>query len=138
MRLVKIIGTANLMIALAVVAGYYLYASRNGFPVQRVFLADHPLQREHLTAAGAVAFTEIIVFCGFFIGKLTGSNMRFHRFICAFFGGFGLLSTTFLPAQMAVDPNTAQALHMDHVIAVYVWSSHLLYALTGPNVRDDE
>jgi hypothetical protein len=138
--MVRIIGTVNLVVALLVVAGYYLYASQKGLPINRIFLGFSASHREHLSAPGMVAFLETIVFVGLLIGKLMRSPMPIHRIVCGFVGVFGLFSLFILSTRRTIDAGESHPAisHLDEVIMIYVWGSHLLYALAGPNADDDD
>jgi hypothetical protein len=139
LRVFRTVVAVNLMTAILAVVVYYFYASKNGLPINHIFLGGAPLRREHLSPVEAVAIFETIVFFGFLMGRLMKSDMRLHRKFCGIFGMVWLLTwlISFVAITRAGANASSLASSLDTTLALYVWPSHILYALIGPNVDDD-
>ncbi len=142
-RAIKAACTANLIIAIAVVIGYVAYGLASGLPIDREFLNAKPkhLGRgggpEILSAWELVAFLEAVVFVSFIICHYAEFDMTGHRFLCGFLGVFGLC-TLFIHiphVNYFAEEEIIAFVHSraDRILAWYVWASHAIYALVGPN-----
>ncbi len=136
----KVVAT-NLVFAIMVFGGYLSYGLASGLPVDNVFLA---VNKSHMGRGGGpmipawsfVAFLETTVVTVFTIGRAAHWNMMWHRMLCGLIGclclGAAVLQTVNLAASFTEGHSTKLGLTTwDLPLALYVWGSHVIYALVG-------
>lgn len=138
--------TANLVLAIGLIAAYVLYGLFAGLPIDRYFLGVSGPFR--LGRGGGTILPEWtfdgafagIILASLIIGPHLGWNMRYHRLLCGVFGSVSLMALlihlphrVIFPEDEMVSKVPAGIPWFDYYLALYVWSSYLAYALLGPN-----
>lgn len=143
-RRLKTFSTANLVLAIGIVAVYLLYGLFSGLDMDDYFLAwrKWDLGRTHAYPLPAWSFAAVFhsaILITFIAVRKAEADLNILRFPC---GVFGLLCVLGLwavhwPSRYsfgAADTLPLVASHpVDYVLSWYVWSSHLLFALIGAN-----
>jgi len=130
MRLIRIIATANLFLAMAVGAGYLIYGLAFHLPVNDKFLGVGRSSRHGPPWFGFM-FMEVVIL-GLFLFREAPGKEKYLRVFCAVLGTGGLISTVILPYLRAqiYDP---WVITPDTVLGWYIWCSPLPYGLVGGN-----
>jgi fructose-specific phosphotransferase system IIC component len=141
-RTLKIVGAANLIIAILFVGGYIAYGLSNELPIDKYFLGSGPvgLNRYSIQKFSPwkyAAVVEFAILIAFVVGRLIHRDLIVVRVICLYFGVDGLwkllftslLSTTYTGDDFAY----LHVSRFDCILAFYVYCSHLFYALSGSN-----
>lgn len=138
-RTLKTASTANLGLAIATVLGYSLYGLSVDLPIDERFLGNGPSYPAGISTPRIPAWTfalmvESVVVVVFIFLHCTERDMKSHRLLCAVVGFVALLGLFVqkLP-QLANADLPAAFLQIDQTLAWYVWCSHLVYAVVGPN-----
>jgi hypothetical protein len=146
-RALKAICTGNLLLAIALVAVYIGCGLLAGLPIDQHFLSSSPgrvLGRgsgPKVSPCAFVAFIETAILATYIVGRVAKWNLAAHRLICLLLGLVFLYMLMLQhlphynpfgdePAQPAVPAGISW---FDETLAWYVWASHLLYGLIGPN-----
>lgn len=146
MRVLKSLCTANLLLAIAVVIVYIIYGAISGLAVDEYFLGWRPWKlgrggpRDMPAWTFAVFFNVGILIAYIALGYAEG-NLNKLRIPCAVVGLLHVLALFALrwPSYVnhTVDAEQRLALiaahPVDHILMWYVWGSHLVFALIGPN-----
>jgi hypothetical protein len=136
----KLVCNTNLIVAMLVVGGYIVYAHYAGLHIDQHFLGSGPV---HTGRSGGArispwafsAFVECALLLAFIVCRWMESDMKGHRVFSGLIGAVGLyvllvtsLVANTYPADEFVNRGVSR---LDSGLALYVWGSHILYALFG-------
>ena len=136
----RFICNTNWITAILVVGGYIIYARFCSLPIDQHFLGSGPI---HLGRGGGSrispwAFSAVVesaLLFAFFLCRYAESDMKGHRIFAGIIGASGLyvLFMTSLVAGTYPDDEYVNrgVSRLDSILALYVWSSHIIYALFG-------
>jgi hypothetical protein len=136
-RTLKIGSTVNWMFAVLVVGGYVIYGFRAGLPIAHHFLGANPIGRGSPKSPPWLFFSvvESILLVAFIFLRKVESGKLGHRIVCGFFGVYGLYLLLMSSLAASANPNDDYVQlgvsRLDMVLALYVWCSHICYALFG-------
>lgn len=129
-RLLRNCVTANLVLAILVVAGYAVFLLNQDDPLPDQFLG-YSIWTERLSLLFAV-FNEAAIVALFLWCRFLLLNQTPTRIACVFFGLWGLSFTALLPA-LKTQVYGESMLTLDNALGWYVWSAHLLFGVIGSN-----
>jgi hypothetical protein len=137
----RTISTANVILAILVVGGYAIYGRSCGFEIDKCFLCFEPLHFSKHMFSPLISSWKwvVIVECALFSSIVGGSllhwDMRLPKAICFLFCAFGVIQLFFSLLQQVIHPNgvvsSVEVSHLDFILFVYVWASHLFYGICG-------
>lgn len=144
-RALKIVFAANLLIAMVLVGGYIWYGFANGLPIDHFFLGNGRSRGRfelHINPVAPweyIAIWEFGILIMFIIGRFTRKEFGVDRVLCFLFFVFGIcrlafswmMSSTYTGEEF----DSLRVSPVDCVLGLYVFCSHLAYALLG--VRND-
>jgi hypothetical protein len=137
-NIVKSVCTINLGVVIVIVFIYALYCRWTGLPMDQRFLGLGPSWSGGLSSALSpwflAVFAETVLVVMFLCLRWAEQNMKPHRLLCAIVGLAGVWALFGASLPHNVDPLVLDAMpRWDRGLGLYVWFSHLAYALTGPN-----
>ena len=136
----KLVSNTNLIVAMLVVATYIVYAHWMGLPIDKHFLGSNQVS---LGRGGGprvspwvfFAAVEAALLLAFILCRYAESDMKGHRVFAGLVGTVGLfvlLATSIVAGTYPDDEYVTRGVsRLDCGLALYVWSSHLVYALFG-------
>jgi hypothetical protein len=135
---VKTTCTINLAVVIVIVFLYAMYCRWAGLPMDQRFLGLGPswsggLSSE-LSPSFLAVFAETMLASMFLCLRWAEQDMKPHRLLCAIVGIAGLWALFGTTLSHNVDQAVLDATpRWDRILGLYVWLSHLTYALTGPS-----
>ena len=113
-----------------VVGGYIIYGLNAGLPIDQLFLGSGPAHSGRSGGARISPWTffavvESALLFAFILCRYAESDMKGHRVFSGLIGAVGLyllLMTTITSQNIS---------RLDSCLALYVWCSHICYALFG-------
>lgn len=127
-RSLKNIVTVNVVLAITVAFCYVDYGLSHKFPINEQCLGFTPHNGPpwmHITVMEGI-ISACLLLSILFPGKIIGA-----RWFSGVFGGLGLIYVIHGFFINKFD-------HLDIILGIYVWSSHLAFALIGANVEEDD
>ena len=147
-RTPKTFCTANLIVALLMVAGYVLYGLSSGFSIDKQFLGFSPFgggrgwHGPPLPSWKWVAAVEAAILITVVVGPFAHWDLKLPRAMCGLFcilGLFQLLSPSLHSFSYPDDVSlNLKVSRFDRILAIYVWCSHLFYAFCGAAMPNEE
>jgi len=136
-RVLKAGCTANLLLAILVVFGYALCGSLSDLPIDQHFLGAGRQGRPSgpkISPWPITVVIELIILAAYPLIRRADWAMASHRLFCGFIGLIRIWMLIFLSITR-YNPGGGNFVipPFDHPLAWYVWCSHILYCLIGPN-----
>jgi hypothetical protein len=140
-RTPKTVCTVNLIVALLIVGGYVLYGLSCGFSIDKYFLGFTPFgggihwHGPLLPSWKWVAIVEAAILITVVVAPLARWDMKLPRAICGLFCILGLFQILISSVHSFSYPDDAlqnlKVSRLDRTLSIYVWCSHLFYAICG-------
>ena len=136
----KLVCNTNLIVAMLVVAAYIVYAHCVGLPIDEHFLGSNPVSLgrgsgPYISPWAFYAVVESALLLAFILCHYAESDMKGHRLFAGLIGAVGLyvlLATSIVARTYPDDEYVTRGVSLlDCGLALYVWGSHLIYALFG-------